>query len=554
MATKKKTVKKKIQKSIKKKQTLEDIEKKLWLMADKFRVNMDVTEYKHVVLGLIFLKYLSDDFDKFRKNLRKQFKDPKHENFYKNATKNGIEQELENKDYYKSQNIFWVPVEARWFGNTVTGDQGLQDDAEQAYIGKRIDNAMAVLEKENSKLKKVLPKDFARQQSNVRLGELVNLISTIGFNDTERPSRDIFTHVYEYFLSQFAFQEGKKGGQFYTPKSVVNLVVECLEPYKGRIYDPAMGSGGFFVSRNRFIKMYSDQKHFQKTKQNISFYGQESNPTTWRLVAMNMAIRGIDFNFGKEPADTFHKNQHPDLKADFIMTSPPFNISNWGRDKLIKDRRWKYGIPPKNNANFAWIQHVIDHLSPRGYVGIVLANGSMSSDINNEGMIRKKLLESDLVDCMIAFPGQLFLNTQIPACIWILAKDKSGKDGKRKRKNEVLFIDARNTGEMINRTQRAFSDNEIQKIAGIYHSWRNKGKKYADIKGFCKSSVLEEIKSNNYVLTPGKYVEIDITEGDVLSFHKKMNQLTKRLKDEFAKSEKLEKEIKKNLSSIGFEV
>lgn len=538
----------------KKKQSLEDVEKTLWKAADKLRVNMDAAEYKHVVLGLIFLKYVSDSFDEFRKNLRKELTDPNHEHYYEGANDKDIEAELEDRDYYKSNNIFWVPQNSRWHGNNITGAQGIQDKAKQSDIGKTIDDAMESIEKDNSKLKNVLPKDFARRQPNIRLGELVDLISTIGFNDSEHHSKDILGHVYEYFLGQFANAEGKKGGQFYTPKSVVNLIVECLEPYEGRVYDPAMGSGGFFVSSEKFIEAHSDNKNFDEAKRKISLYGQESNPTTWKLSAMNMAIRGIDFNFGKEPADTFSKNQHPDLKADFIMANPPFNISDWGGEKLSDDRRWKYGIPPEGNANFAWLQHMIYHLSPRGYAGIVLANGSMSTSTNSEGEIRKKILEEDLVDCMIALPGQLFFNTQIPACIWILANEKSGRDGKRSRENEVLFIDARNEGEMINRTQKAFSENELNKIANTYHEWRSKDNSYVDKPGFCKSVNLDLIKNNEYVLTPARYVGAVEKDDDGISFDVKIELLNKELAELFETNNKLEKEIKENFSGIGLDV
>ena len=548
--TKKKTSTKKPS-APKKKQTLEDIEKTLWKAAEKLRVNMDAAEYKHVVLGLIFLKYVSDSFDEFRENLKKELTDPDHEHYYEGASEEDIESELEDRDYYKSNNIFWVPQIARWHGNTVTGYKGIQDKAKQSDIGKTIDDAMDTIEKDNPKLKGVLPKDFARRQPNIRLGELVDLISTIGFNDSEHHSKDILGHVYEYFLGQFASAEGKKGGQFYTPKSVVNLIVECLEPYEGRVYDPAMGSGGFFVSSEKFIEAHTDKKYIDEAKRKISLYGQESNPTTWRLSAMNMAIRGVDFNFGKEPADTFTKNQHPDLKADYIMANPPFNISDWWSAELENDRRWKYGTPPQGNANFAWVQHMIYHLSPKGYAGIVLANGSMSSNTNSEGEIRKALIEADLVDCMIALPGQLFFNTQIPACVWILANKKDGSDGKRSREKEVLFIDARNTGEMLNRTQKAFSENDIEKLAGTYHEWRNLKGEYEDISGFCKSIRLEEIKSQDYVLTPGRYVGVSEVEDDGIPFEEKIEKLTSSLLISFNQSQKLQNNIKDNLKKIG---
>ncbi len=548
--TKKKTSTKKAS-APKKKQTLENIEKTLWKAADKLRVNMDAAEYKHVVLGLIFLKYVSDSFDEFRENLKKELTDPKHDHYYEGASEEDIEAELEDRDYYKSNNIFWVPQIARWHGNTVTGYQGIQDKAKQSDIGKTIDDAMEAIEKDNSKLKNVLPKDFARRQPNIRLGELVDLISTIGFNDSEHHSKDVLGHVYEYFLGQFASAEGKKGGQFYTPKSVVNLIVECLEPYEGRVYDPAMGSGGFFVSSEKFIEAHTDKKHVDEAKRKISLYGQESNPTTWRLSAMNMAIRGIDFNFGKKPADTFSQNQHPDLKADFIMANPPFNISDWGGDKLIEDRRWKYGIPPEGNANFAWVQHMIYHLSPKGYAGIVLANGSMSSNTNNEGVIRKNLIEGKIIDCMISLPGQLFFNTQIPACIWILANKKDGSDGKRNREQEVLFLDARNIGELVNRTQKEFNPEDIEKLASVYHNWRNPDGKHIDIAGFCKSASIDEIKSNDYVLTPGRYVGSSIEDVECEDFSVSFPRLKNELENLFKESDFLQSKITESLNGLG---
>lgn len=506
----KKTTKKVSKSKTKKAYTTEDLKRSLWATANKLRMNMDAAEYKHVVLGLIFLKYVSDSFDEFRSKLRKQLNDPEHENYFEDASEADIEEELEDRDYYKANNVFWVPIEARWFSNPVTGYRGIQDQAKQATIGKIIDDAMVAIEKENPKLKNVLPKDFARRQPNIRLGELVDLISTIGFNDSEIDSKDVLGQVYEYFLGEFASAEGKKGGQFYTPKSVVNLIVECLEPYQGRVYDPAMGSGGFFVSSEKFIEMHTDKKHVKEAKRKISLYGQESNPTTWRLAAMNMAIRGMDFNFGKEPADTFSKNQHPDLKADFIMANPPFNISDWGGDKLEGDRRWKYGTPPKTNANFAWLQHMIYHMGPRGYSGIVLANGSMTSKSGTEGIIRENLVKSDLVDCMILLPSQLFFNTQIPACIWILSKCKDGSDGKRNRKNEILFIDASGLGRLINRTQKSLSMSELNKISSVYHSWRNLNETYEDNPGFCKAVQVEKVKENDYTLLPGVYIDTKV--------------------------------------------
>ena len=553
MAKKKTTKKKSPKKTAHKAQTLEDIEKKLWAAADKLRNNVDAAEYKHVVLGLIFLKYVSDSFDEFRGELKERLLDPKDDFFLEGASDEDIHAELEDVDYYKAANIFWVPIQARWNGDPEAGYKGIQDQAKDSKIGKIIDDAMVAIEKDNpKKLKNILPKDFARRQQYVRLGELVDLIGTIGFNNPDYKAKDILGHVYEYFLGKFAAAEGKGGGQFYTPKSVVNLIVECLEPYEGRVYDPAMGSGGFFATSEKFIESHFDKDHVSEAKRKISLYGQESNPTTWRLSAMNMAIRGLDFNFGKEPGDTFSNNQHPDLKADFIMANPPFNISDWWSAGLENDRRWKYGTPPKGNANFAWVQHMIYHLAPKGHAGIVLSNGSMSSNTNNEGEIRKALVEADLVDCMIALPGQLFFNTQIPACIWILAKTKDGSDGKRKREKEVLFIDARNTGEMINRTQKAFSEEDVSMLAGIYHNWRNKGGTYEDQLGLSKSSSYEEIKGHDFILTPGRYVGTADLELSDVSFDEKVLLLTSELESLFSKSLKLEIEIKNNLKGLGY--
>ena len=524
-------------------QSLKELEKKLWQAADKLRNSVDAADYKHIVLGLVFLKYASDSFEAFQKQLRVRLSDPDDEYY---CDDEDINAELEARDYYTEKNIFWVPIAARW--------RNIQDRAKQPDIGRVVDDAMLSIEKENHRLKEVLPKDFARRQTNIRLGELVDLIATIDFHGSGQKDRDVFGHVYEYFLGQFASAEGKKGGQFYTPKSVVNLIVACLEPYEGRVYDPAVGSGGFFVSSEEFIASHSDKKHVDEAKRKISIYGQESNPTTWRLAAMNMAIRGIEFNFGKEPADTFHNNQHPDLQADFIMANPPFNISDWGGDKLTHDKRWRYGIPPHTNANFAWLQHMIHHLSPHGYAGVVLANGSLSSKTNNEGALRKNILTADLVDCMIALPPQLFFNTQIPACIWLLAKDKSGKDGKRARKNEILFIDAKEYGAMISRAQRAFDDEDISTIADTYHRWRNKDGDYKDGAGFCKSVELAEVAEHGHVLTPGRYVGLAAKKGDGIPFAEKMQTLSSQLSEQFTQSRELEEKIKKNLRGLGFDI
>jgi type I restriction enzyme M protein len=525
--------------------SLDKIEATLWKTADKLRNNMDAAEYKHVVLGLIFLKYISDSFDEFRATLTTRFQTPDDELFWADATEADIAEELNDNDHYLAANVFWVPEEARW--------SSLQAKAREADIGRTIDLAMTTIEKENPRLKGILNKEYGRERmKQVQLGELIDLIATIGFNDTEHRAKDVLGHVYEYFLGQFASAEGKRGGQFYTPKSIVNLIVALLEPYQGRVYDPAMGSGGFFVSSERFIESHNGSIG------DISLYGQESNPTTWRLAAMNMAIRGLDFNFGKEPADSFHSDQHPDLKADYIMANPPFNISDWGGERLESDRRWQYGTPPVGNANYAWLQHMIHHLAPNGRAGVVLANGSMSSNTNNEGAIRKALIEADMVECMVALPGQLFTNTQIPACIWFLARNKKRSAHQVGREGEVLFIDARNLGEMIDRTQKRYTDADIAKIADTLHAWRTNKPcgavaEYDDIPGFCKVANLADIQGHDYVLTPGRYVGAAEEEDDGVPFGDKMAALTAQLQTQFAESDRLEAEIRKNLGGLGYE-
>ncbi|MFA6888543.1 MAG: class I SAM-dependent DNA methyltransferase [Candidatus Woesearchaeota archaeon] len=490
-------------------------EQKLWSAADKMRNNMDAAEYKHVVLGLIFLKYISDSFEAvFNKLKNEELADP------------------EDKDEYLAEKVFWVPKEARW--------QHLQDHAKQSEIGKILDAAMEAIEKENSSLKGVLPKDYARPAlDKQRLGELIDLIGTIGLGDAESKKKDILGRVYEYFLGEFADAEGKKGGQFYTPRSIVRVLVEMLEPYKGRVYDPCCGSGGMFVQSEKFI-----EEHQGKIN-NVSIFGQESNSTTWKLAKMNMAIRGIDCNIAL--GDTFHNDQHKDLKADFIIANPPFNISDWGGERLHEDARWKYGTPPTGNANFAWVQHMIFHLAPHGTIGLVLANGSMSSNTSGEGDIRKNLVENDLVDCMIALPSQLFYNTQIPACLWFFRKEKG------KRSNQILFIDARKLGEMISRKNKELSTVDIQKIADTYHNWK-KGENYSDELGFCKSALREEIEKHNFILTPGRYVGTEEEEDDGIPFEDNMNELTTELAKQMEEGKRLDEEIKKNLKSIGFKV
>ncbi len=438
------------------------------------------------------------------------------------------------------ENVFWVPKPARW--------SNIQNNAKQTTIGKLLDDAMVAIEKENPVLKGVLPKEYARQSlDKQRLGELIDLIGTIGLGDKESRSKDILGRVYEYFLSKFASAEGKKGGEFYTPRCVVKLLVEMIEPYKGRVYDPCCGSSGMFVQSEEFIKVHGGKLG------DISIYGQESNPTTWRLAKMNLAIRGIETNLGPQNADTFQNDLHKDLKADFILANPPFNLKDWGGERLKDDVRWKYGVPPAGNANYGWIQHMIHHLAPTGIAGFVLANGSMSSNTSGEGEIRKKILEADLVDCMIALPGQLFYGAMIPACLWFLARDK--KNGKfRDRRGHTLFIDARKLSRLIDRTHRELSNEEISRIAKTYHAWRGeKGAgKYEDIAGFCKSATAKEIADHGYVLTPGRFVGAEDIEDDGEPFEEKMKRLTAQLSTQFTESIQLENEISDNMRRLGF--
>ena len=428
----------------------------LYQAADKLRNNMDAAEYKHVVLGLIFLKYISDTFEEKHGVLLKEFADPKGE-FYIEDEMDRL-QFVEDRDEYLAENIFYVPKEARW--------SYLQASAKQPEIGTLIDNAMLAIEQENPRLKGVLPKNYARPMlDKQRLGELVDLIGTIGLGEEDNKSKDILGRVYEYFLSQFASAEGKRGGQFYTPRCVVQLLVEMLAPYRGRVYDPCCGSGGMFVQSEAFVEAHGGQRD------DISIFGQESNPTTRQLALMNLAIRGIEANLGQEPADSFHRDLHPDLKVDYILANPPFNSSDWGGNQLREDRRWVYGAPPPGNANFAWVQHFIYHLAPNGIAGFVLANGSMSSNTSSESEIRKKIIEADLVDCMVALPGQLFYSTSIPVCLWFIARNKEDLRF-RKRIGETLFIDARRLGKMIDRVHRELTNAEMTRIANTYHAWR----------------------------------------------------------------------------------
>jgi type I restriction enzyme M protein len=517
-------------------------EEKLWQAADKLRGHMDAAEYKHVVLGLIFLKYISDAFEERHQYLKKETANPESAMYVREPQARYTV--TEDRDEYLARNIFWVPKEARW--------SLFQANAKQSTIGKLIDDAMVAIERDNKSLKGVLPKDYARPTlDKQRLGELIDLVGTIGLGDRESRSKDILGRVYEYFLSQFASAEGKKGGQFYTPRCVVRVLVEMLAPYKGRVFDPCCGSGGMFVQSEKFVEAHGG--HIG----DISIYGQESNHTTWKLAKMNLAIRGIEGNLGPENADSFHRNLHPDLKTDYVLANPPFNDSDWGGERLRTDARWKYGVPPVGNANFAWVQHFIHHLAPNGMAGYVLANGSMSSNQSGEGEIRKNMIEADIVDCMVAMPGQLFYSTQIPVCLWFIARNK--KDKKFcDRSSQTLFIDARKLGQLIDRVHRELTDEEIAKIAGTYHAWRGDVgaghalPKYEDIPGFCKSAPIEEIRQHGYVLTPGRYVGAEAVEEDDEPFEDKMKRLTSKLEEQFAESAKLEKEIRENMKRLGF--
>lgn len=528
-------------------------EQTLWKAADKLRGSMDSSEYKHVVLGLLFLKYISDGFEEHHQLL---------------VTQKSSGANPEDRDEYKAENVFWVPPSARW--------TYLRNNAKQPNIGILIDDAMIAIEKENPSLKGVLPKDFARPAlDKQRLGELIDLLSSVGLGDKANRSRDILGRVYEYFLGQFASAEGKKGGEFYTPRSVVRVLVEMLAPYKGRVYDPCCGTGGMFVQSEEFIQAHGGGIN------DLSIFGQESNPTTWRLAKMNLAIRGIENNLGSENADSFHRDLHPDLKADYVLANPPFNMSDWGGDRLREDKRWGYGIPPAGNANYAWIQHFIHHLAPGGTAGFVMANGSLSSNTSGEGDIRKAIVEADIVDCIVALPTQLFYTTPIPVTLWFLSRDKTGRGDRlvatnRDRRGQTLFIDARKMGTLIDRRHRDFADEDIQRIAGTYHAWKSSPVQtvgavhepptpyqnspspageglregYHDLPGFCYSALLEEVRTQNYILTPGRYVGTEENVEDIESFEERFEILTADLKNHFIESKKLEGIILHNLQRI----
>ncbi|MDP9500164.1 class I SAM-dependent DNA methyltransferase [Bisgaard Taxon 45] len=562
-------------------QYLNELDAKLWKSADKLRSNMDAANYKHVILSLIFLKYVSDAFLARQQSIQQQLTDPDHlyyldPSFYESEDEyqQALANELEQLDYYTEENVFWVPKEARWDtlkakATTPVGAVLWQnekgEDVKMRNVSWLVDLALETIEKSNPKLKNILSRISQYQVEDHRLIDLISLFSDTSFANPEYQdeklnlkSKDILGHVYEYFLGQFALAEGKQGGQYYTPKSIVSLIVEMLQPYQGRVFDPAMGSGGFFVSNDKFIENHAQEKHYASDEQRrrISIYGQEANPTTWKLAAMNMVIRGIDFNFGKKHADSFTEDQHPDLRADFVMANPPFNLKEWWHKSLENDARWQYGTPPEGNANFAWMQHMLYHLAPTGSMALLLANGSMSSNTGGEGEIRKRLIEEDVVECMVALPGQLFTNTQIPACIWFLSKDK--KNGvsfdkkKRNRSGEVLFIDARQLGYMKDRVLRDFTEADSQKIVQTFHSWQY-GEDYQDEAGFCYSATLADIQKHDYILTPGRYVGAVAQEEDSEPFAEKMQKLTALLNQQMAEGERLNAEIKKNLAGLGYE-
>jgi type I restriction enzyme M protein len=509
-------------------------EAELFKAADKLRGNMEPSDYKHVALGLIFLKHISDSFETKRAALLADYPDG-----------------AEDRDEYAAENIFWVPPTSRW--------SHLQANARQPTIGKLIDEAMIAIEKDNDNLKGVLPKDYARPALNaVMLGELIDLISGITLGREGDAARDVLGRVYEYFLGQFAGSEGKRGGEFYTPRSVVRVMVGMIEPFKGRVYDPCCGSGGMFVQSERFVEEHGGRIG------DIAVYGQESNYTTWRLCKMNLAVRGIDADIKWNSEGSFHKDELRDLRADFILANPPFNISDWGGERLREDVRWRYGIPPAGNANFAWVQHIVHHLSPAGVAGVVLANGSMSSTQNGEGEIRRALIEGaagapGVVDCMVALPGQLFYSTQIPVCLWFLARDRSNGVARnatlRDRRGEILFIDARKLGHMVDRTRKELSDADIERVTRAYHAWRGEGEAgaYADVPGFCKAATLEKIGAHGWVLTPGRYVGAADVEDADMPFTERFAILQQELEEHFDASQKLTSVIREKISGLKFD-
>lgn len=501
------------------------IEDKLWKAADKLRGSMDASEYRNVVLGLIFLKYVSDAFEEKRQQL----------------LKSDYPEDAEDPDMYLEDNIFWVPEEARW--------EKIQHASKTPQIGEVIDKAMIAIEKSNDSFRGVLSKNYASPDlDKTRLGEVVDLISDVQVGTKESRERDVLGRTYEYFLNEFAAQEGKHGGEFYTPKSIVKTLVEMIEPYKGRIYDPCCGSGGMFVQSEKFVESH------QGTINDLSVYGQESNPTTWKLAKMNLTIHGIDSDLGPHQGDTFTNDLHKGMRFDYILANPPFNIKEWQGEKLREDARWKYGVPPIKNANYAWIEHIISKLTPDGKAGFVLANGALSTSNKEELAIRKALLEDDKIDAIVAMPDKMFYSTGIPVSLWFIDMNKAS-DNERARNGETLFIDARNLGEMLDRTHRGFSNEDIKKIADTYHAYRGtNGQEYKDVAGFCKAAKLDEIAKNDYVLTPGRYVGLAKQEDDGIPYEVKMKKLTSELKEQFAESDKLQAEIKDVLKELGYEI
>lgn len=513
------------------------LEQALWQTADKLRKNMDAGEYKHIALGLIFLKYISDSFEEKRGQLEFEYSNPTGSWYI--AEPKVRYSALEDADEYRADNVFFVPETARW--------SFIKQNAKQPNIGKIVDDAMDEIESQNPTLRGVLPKDYARPSLDKQsLGGLIDLISTIALGDSKSQAKDILGRIYEYFLGQFAAAEGKKGGQFYTPESIVKLLVNMIAPYHGRVFDPCNGSGGMFVQSEKFILAHQGKIN------DISIYGQESNSTTYRLCRMNLALRSIDgSNIRWNNEGSFLNDAHRDLKADFVIANPPFNDSDWSGDQLRNDARWQYGIPPTGNANFAWVQHFIYHLAPNGVAGFVLSNGSLSSETSNEGEIRKNILEANLVDCIVAMPDKLFYNTGIPACLWFLSRDRSNHKF-RNRTNEVLFIDARSFGQMLDRKHRVLTEEDISKVSDTFHNWRNKEGNYEDVKGYCKSATLEEIRKQNFVLTPGRYVGVPDEEEDLEKFEEKMKTLTHELAEQMRVGHELDEKIKENLKSIEY--
>ena len=519
------------------------LEDALWESANRLRSSMDAAEYKHVVLGLIFLKYVSDVFEQRRARLDELSRDDKSDYF--TSTEAARADLLEDRDEYTGEGVFWIPEGHRW--------SDLRKSAKQADIGGRIDNAMEAIEKENPTLKGVLPKNYSRRElTPATLGGLIDLFSNEDLAAKEHESLDVLGRVFEYMLSKFANAEGKLGGEFFTPRGVVQLMVEMLEPFRGRVYDPACGSGGMFVQADRFVKAHNGSRN------DISVFGQEQNPTTWRLAKMNLALRGIEANLGPQWGDSFTNDQHPDLRADFVIANPPFNIKGWGVDQLAGDARWKYGVPPANNANFGWVQHMLHHLKPTGTMATILANGSLSSQSSGEGEIRRKLVEDDLVECIVSLPGQLFFTTQIPVCLWFLTKNKTDKTvdserPQRNRKGEVLFIDARKLGSMTSRTLKELSEDDIALITRTYHSWRGEPGEtpYEDVAGFCASVSLEQVAGHGHVLTPGRYVGSEVAEVDAEPLDSKIARLASEVRDGFQEREALQRRVLGALSDLG---